>query len=181
MARYVALLRAINVGGHVVSMEQLRAHFTRLGFDDVETFIASGNVLFTSRSTAPASLERRIEARLRDALGYDVDTFLRTGPELDAVAKHKPFEDAHMRAARALNVAFFAEPLDHQSRTRVTGLRTDIDDFHVRGRELYWLCRKSQSRSTFSNLALEKALGLRSTFRGMNTVRRLADLMKTSR
>ncbi|MFI5178111.1 MAG: DUF1697 domain-containing protein [Vicinamibacterales bacterium] len=178
MARYVALLRAINVGGHVVAMEALRAHFTALGFDDVETFIASGNVLFSTGSTATASLTRRIEARLRDELEYDVATFLRTGQEMAAVARHEPFSAAKVGAASALNVAFFAAPLDRRGRSLVSDLRTDIDDFHVHGRELYWLCRKNQSDSKFSNAALEKALGLRSTFRGINTVRRLAALMR---
>jgi uncharacterized protein (DUF1697 family) len=181
MARYVALLRAINVGGHVVTMDRLRAHFEALGFEDVGTFIASGNVMFSSRSTAPASLARRIEGRLRDGLGYDVATFLRTGAEVEAVARHDAFSAARVSAAGAFNVGFFAAPLDQKSRSLVNDLRTDIDDFHVHGRELYWLCRKRQGESTFSNVALEKVLGLRSTFRGINTVRRLADLMRAAR
>jgi uncharacterized protein (DUF1697 family) len=72
MPRYVAFLRAINVGGHIVKMDALRRHFASLGFDDVETFIASGNVIFQSRSTAAAALERRIEACLEERLGYEV-------------------------------------------------------------------------------------------------------------
>ena len=56
MIRYVAFLRAINVGGHIVKMDALKKSFVRLGFDDVDTFIASGNVLFSSRSKDPAKL-----------------------------------------------------------------------------------------------------------------------------
>jgi uncharacterized protein (DUF1697 family) len=57
----------------------------------------------------------------------------------------------------------------------VKGFVSEIDDFHVNGRELYWLCRTKQSDSKFSNAAFEKVIGLRSTFRGLNTIRRLAE------
>src|SRR4030095_12804333 len=82
MPRYVAFLRAINVGGHIVKMDQLRKLFTQLGFTDVETFIASGNVLFTSPSKSGAALEAKIEKHLKAALGYEVATFVRTATEV---------------------------------------------------------------------------------------------------
>lgn len=175
MTRYVAFLRAINVAGHIVKMHALRKHFTSLGFDGVETFIASGNVIFQSRSSAAAALERRIEACLEDTLGYEVKTFLRTDAEVAAIAAHRAFEPARVASAGSFNVAFLAGPLDTPAITKVKAFASAIDDFHVNGRELYWLCRTKQSDSKFSNAAFEKALGLRSTFRGLNTIRRLAE------
>src|SRR6266545_8120025 len=77
MPRYVALLRAINVGGHNVKMEELRRQFERLGLSNVETFIASGNVLFDAKSSSVSALEHKIEAGLRTALGYEVATMVR--------------------------------------------------------------------------------------------------------
>ena len=82
MRRYVALLRAINVGGHVVKMEKLRALFDELAFKDVETVIASGNVLFSSGAPNAAALEEKIERHLKAALGYEVTTFIRTPREM---------------------------------------------------------------------------------------------------
>ncbi len=78
MPKLVAFLRAINVGGHTVSMAALRAEFEALGLKDVETFIASGNVIFTAPTGNRAALERKIESHLHGALGYEVKTFLRT-------------------------------------------------------------------------------------------------------
>ena len=75
--RYIAFLRAINVGGHVVKMDALRAHFAALRLTAVESFIASGNVIFLATSADPTALEQRIEARLAAQLGYSVATFLR--------------------------------------------------------------------------------------------------------
>ena len=74
----------------------------------------------------------------------------------------------------ALNIAFLADPLDDESKHKLVALKTDIDDFHVHGREIYWLCRKKQSESTFSNAVLEKTLGRKSTLRGANTIVKIA-------
>jgi len=86
MPRYVALLRGINVGGHVVKMDRLRTVFAAIGCSDVETFIASGNVIFSSPSGDAAALERRAEAALEEALGYEVTTFIRTPEQLQSIA-----------------------------------------------------------------------------------------------
>jgi uncharacterized protein (DUF1697 family) len=173
MTGYIAFLRAINVGGHVVKMDVLRGLFESLGFLNVETFIASGNVLFETNLNS--NLEKKIESKLRAALGYDVATFIRTDVELKAVANYKAFAQSQLDAATAFNVAFLKESLDDNSNQKVMSLRTDIDDFHVHGRELYWLCQKKQSDSTFSNAVLEKTLGRPSTLRGMETVRKIAE------
>jgi uncharacterized protein (DUF1697 family) len=178
--RYVAFLRAINVGGRNCSMATLKRPFEQLGFSDVETFIASGNVMFSTTRRATERLETEIEEALRAALGYDVATFLRTDREVAAVARHKPFPTAAMRAAQSLNVGFVAAPIDASTRSALMRLTTDIDTFHVDGREIYWMCRKRQGDSKISNVALERALKIRSTFRGLNTVLRLAERLKPS-
>ena len=86
MTRYVAFLRAINVGGHTVKMDRLRALFEELKFANVETFIASGNVLFDSASKSTDAMETRIERHLEKALGYEVATFVRPLASLAAVS-----------------------------------------------------------------------------------------------
>jgi len=174
MPRLIAFLRAINVGGHTVTMAQLRREFDALGLKDVETFIASGNVVFTSGSKDTAALEKKIAARLRASLGYDVDTFIRTDADVIAIAACKPFKDAAIGNAVAFCVGFIAKPLETAGVRALAAFKTDIDDFHTQGREVYWLCRKKQSDSRFTNARMEKALKIRATFRGMNTVARLA-------
>jgi uncharacterized protein (DUF1697 family) len=174
MPRYIAFLRAINVGGHTVKMDDLRRYFEELGFANVETFIASGNVIFESTAKNTRSLERKIEEHLCADLGYEVATFIRTDAELSAIAQYQPFSPSALKTAQALNVAFLAGPLDAASQKKLMALRTDIDDFHIHGREVYWLCKKKQSESTFSNAALEKTIGQSSTIRGMNTIQKMA-------
>jgi uncharacterized protein (DUF1697 family) len=174
MARFIAFLRAINVGGHTVKMDDLRRLFESLGFSRVETFIASGNVVFETTSRNTRALEKKIEKRLKEALGYEVATFIRTDAELADTANYQPFRPSELEAAVALNIAFLADPLDDESKQKLMALRTDIDDFHGHGHEIYWLCRKKQSESTFSNAVLEKTLGRPSTLRGANTIKQMA-------
>src|SRR6476620_4469524 len=76
--RLIAFLRAINVGGHTVKMEVLRRLFEELGFENVETFIASGNVIFDAPDDDQGALEKQIEGQLRTSLGYEVATFVRS-------------------------------------------------------------------------------------------------------
>ena len=172
--RYIAFLRAINVGGHTVKMDELRRHFIGFGFTEVETFIASGNVIFSAVEQPTAEIEARIAAGLHEALGYPVATFIRTDAELARIAAHQPFAPDALAAAQALNIAFLAQPLDQAATQKVLALKTEIDDFAVHGREVYWLCRRKQSESTFSNVVFEKKLGVQATFRGASTVRKLA-------
>lgn len=173
VTRCVAFLRAINVGGHVVTMETLRGLFVALGLKDVETFIASGNVIFTKSATRLPVLHRRIEERLRTALGYEVKTFIRSEAEVAAIASYQPFPKPEVQRAKTLAVGFLTAPLEASAKRIVMALRTEIDSFHVHGREVYWLSKKKQSDSTFSNARFEKATNCRATFRGLSTVTRL--------
>ena len=175
MSRFIAFLRAINVGGHTVKMNHLRGLLESSGFSNVETFIASGNIIFEAKSGEPRDLENCIEKQLREALGYEVVTFIRTDLELAEIAKYKAFPQSAINSAAALNIGFLKEPLDKQSKQELMGLRNVIDDFQVNGREIYWLCLKKQSESTFSNVVLEKRIGRRSTLRGVNTIKKIAE------
>ena len=173
--RYIAFLRALNVGGHhVVKMDHLRKLFEGEGFTSVETFIASGNVIFDGAGRADA-LERAIETMLKEALGHEVSTFVRTGAELRALAAHDAFSAPAVAKATAFNVVFLAGPLDAKGKKALMALKTRDDDFHVHGREIFWLSRVKQSESMISNAVFEKTLGQRSTVRGISTVRKIAE------
>lgn len=174
LLRRIAFLRAINVGGHTVKMDRLRALFEELGFTGVETFIASGNVVFDSPEEEDArALEERIERHLEESLGYAVATFLRSPAEVRAAAEHRPFPEA---AGVVLSVAFLKDAPGAEARERVAALRTETDDFHFHGRELYWLRHGRVSESKITGATLEKALGrVPATVRNVTTVRRLAE------
>ncbi len=170
--RYVAFLRAINVGGRVVKMTRLKQIFEHLKLAEVETFIASGNVIFTAPAD-PARLEAQIEKGLQSALGYPVVTFLRSTEEIAAVAQRDPF-GTPMPPGGRIFVAFLRDPPPASVRKKVAALATSTDTFAVDGRELYWRCAVPSMQSIISGATLERVLGQPATLRNVNTVRRLA-------
>lgn len=174
MPKLLAFLRAINVGGHTIKMGDLRHLFETMGFSGVETFIASGNVIFQTTLQPGRALVQHIENGLEEALGYSVATFIRTPAELAEIVQFHPFPQPVLDAAAALNVAFLSTNPTPEAIHKLMALRTEIDDFKVQGREFYWLCRVKQSESTLSGALFEKAVGTLVTMRGINTLRRLA-------
>jgi uncharacterized protein (DUF1697 family) len=148
VARYVAFLRAINVGGHTVKMTDLRRSFEGAGFTDVATHIASGNVVFETPARRTAAMESRIESALQANLGYRVDTFVRTVAQLAAIAAHRPFDRLDVEAKGwRLFIVFLGRPLGAEQTDRLTAVDSDLDAFEVRGREVYWLVRGRYSDS----------------------------------
>ena len=135
MTKFIAFLRAINVGGRTVKMDHLRGIFESMGFSNVETFIASGNIIFETNSKDTGKLEKKIEKELKEKLGFEVATFLRSDSELAGIADYKPFPKPKLDSAAALNVAFISRPIDSKSRKLLTSLKTDIDDFHAQDRK----------------------------------------------
>jgi uncharacterized protein (DUF1697 family) len=175
MPKYVAFLRAINVGGHTVKMDHLRSLFEALGFANVETFIASGNVIFDSTSKSSKALEKKIENHLQQSLGYAVATFIRSTSELGAIAGYQPFSDSESNAeGHTLYVGFMADSPGNTAKENLPSLATKVDDFHLNGRELYWLCRVKFGESQSSGALLAKTLGMPLTLRNATTVRKLA-------
>jgi uncharacterized protein (DUF1697 family) len=171
---YVSFLRAVNVGGRVVKMEVLRDLFRGLGYAGVETFIASGNVIFESDSQDRSEMETRIERALQTALGYEVSVFVRNLAEVGVIATHRPFPESSITAAGALNVGLLKAPLTAAARQNLSLLETEIDDFSTHGSEIYWICGKKQSESKISNAVLERTLKVKTTLRGFRTIQKLA-------
>lgn len=169
----MAFLRAINIGTHQVKMEELRRHFEPLGFDNVSTFIASGNVIFESSLTG-AGLERKIEQHLQTSLGYAAETFVRSATEIKAIAVHDPFNEE----GTSYVVLLRREPTN-DVRARIEALNTEADLVAVHGREVYW--KPCLLHFSAVGAALQKILGKEHTVRNANTLRRLAAKFETPR
>jgi uncharacterized protein (DUF1697 family) len=172
---YVAFLRGINVGGHVVRMEQLRTLFGEMGFSEVETFIASGNVIFSTPETEASALERRIETKLQQSLGYAVATFVRSIDEVHGIARYEPFPpDRPGDEKSTVYVLLLARVPTPAVRRQLTAFESDTDAFAVKGREIYWHRRGSLLESPFSGARLGGTDDTSATMRNRNTLVRLA-------
>jgi uncharacterized protein (DUF1697 family) len=170
--RYVAFLRAINVGGHTVKMDHLREVFESLGFVNVETFIASGNVIFETDETNAIKLEQTIAARLEAELGYGVGTFIRTIQETAAIEKRNPFITPDKNDN--VYVAFLHAKPTAAAMSALTAAKNKGNDFTVVGREIYWL-RRNKDDSIFLKSSLEKIIKVPVTVRNMTSIRKLVE------
>jgi len=170
MPKYIAFLRAINVGGHTVKMDHLSKLFEALGFSGVETFIASGNVIFETTAKNTATLENKIAKHLEKSLGYQVDTFLRTIQEVAEIEKRSPFTAKSKEDS--VYVAFLHEAPNADATSAVMALKNKANDFAILEREIYWL-RLNKDDSLFLKNPLQKVLKLSATLRNMTTIRKL--------
>jgi uncharacterized protein (DUF1697 family) len=172
MFRFIAFLRAINVGGgRTVKMQSLRQVFESLGFSEVTTFIASGNVVFETTTKKTKALERKIERALKAALGYEVRTFVRGEDELVKIANYRPFPRSKFDETSQSNIIFLADDLTEKLKQNVEALPTKTDTFVVHGQEIYWHRRRKQNKALFSTVPLEKILGPAFTARGASTIK----------
>lgn len=174
MARYTAFLRGINVGGHRVSKAQLVEPFAGLGFVDVTTYLASGNVSFTTEELADQVLEERIERALAKALGFEAATFVRSCPELAAILAHEPFPNMEIGAGESLQIMFLKEAPKATARRSIAALSTERDELAVKGRELYWWSKGRTSDTTVDLKALTAIVSTVTTTRNANTIRKIA-------
>ncbi|MCB0970312.1 MAG: DUF1697 domain-containing protein [Acidimicrobiales bacterium] len=136
--RYVAFLRAINVGKRRVAMDDLLAAVEPVGLDGAWTHIASGNLVFGS-DRSPAELEPAIEAALVDALGFEAEAFVRPTGRVDELVAATPF--APTGDATTHLVVFVRSPLDPPRAAAVEALSGDVDKLVVDGAELHWRIR----------------------------------------
>jgi uncharacterized protein (DUF1697 family) len=156
-------------------MERLRELFEELGGENVSTFIASGNVIFDAGDTDETALEARAEKHLHAELGYEAATFLRSLNELKTILAFEAFPAAEVeKEGHSLFVMFLRRALPKAAAEAVEALRTERDEFRVKGREIYWLCRGRTVDSLVSGAELGKAAGkAECTSRNITTLRKL--------
>jgi uncharacterized protein (DUF1697 family) len=166
--RYAAFLRGINVGGTRVGKDDLCAPFTALGFEDVTTFRASGNVIFEAPSQPATALAKKIEKALADDLGFTkARTFIRTTTDMRALAADDPFP---REPDQKLHVLFCLE----RPPAKVLELATDADQLAIGKRELYWAPEARMTDSELDLKAIDKLIGP-NTMRTKGTVDQIAE------
>lgn len=175
---HVALLRGINLGGkNRLPMKDLAEMFRKVGCDDVQTYVQSGNVLFR----APKATAGRVPARVSEAIerdfGLDVPVVTRTAAELAKIVGRNPFLGPGVET-KALHVAFL---LDRPRKKNVDALdpkRSPPDRFAVAGREIYLHCPNGVARTKLTTQYFDSRLETTSTLRNWKTTLKLLELAK---
>jgi len=172
MPVYISLLRAINLAGHNrMKMSELEAAMRSLGFDEVKTYLQSGNVIFRARGPS-AKLSETIEAKIERVFGFSVTVISRTAEEMGKAIQNNPFLEQNGVDPSHLHVTFL-ESAPTGAVEKLDRLRGEPDQFRHRGRELYLYCCQGYGRTKLSNQAIERALALRATTRNWRTVNQL--------
>jgi uncharacterized protein (DUF1697 family) len=150
----------MNLGRRRITNPELTEAVAALGFADVRTFRASGNLSFEAPADDPGELAQRLEDGLAGALGYPVATFVRDEDELRAIAGREPFAALAADAPRGkLQVALLAAAPSPAVRRKALALADEHDRLELHGRELYWLPSGGVSESALDMRALETLLG----------------------
>jgi uncharacterized protein (DUF1697 family) len=170
--RYIAFLRAINVGGTtIISMSDLKRMFESFGLENVQTYIQTGNVIFDSDEPKASVLEERIENQLAEAFGKRIRLFVRTTREVAELVEICPFAP---QDGETVYVAILERKPDNTSIDALLSVRSKADDFAVIRKEVFIL-RRDRDMSVFSNNFIEKTLGVAGTTRNLTTIKKLAE------
>jgi uncharacterized protein (DUF1697 family) len=161
MPRYAGFLRGVNLGSRrKASSTDLRSCLQGLGFEAVETFRTSGNVVFDAGRESRAKLTGRIEQALAKSLGYDVTVFVRTAPEIQAIAARQPFPAKSVEVSKGkLQVALLPAKPSASVQRDVLAIATDADRLAFGERELYWLPSGGTRDSALNIRSLEAQIG----------------------
>jgi len=172
MQKYIAFLRAINVGGTtIIKMTDLKQMFESFGLENVETYIQTGNVIFGSQESDTSVLEEQIERQLEIAYGKRIQLFVRTIPEVVKMVAKCPFQPQGEETAY---IAILQSKPARKNVDQLMSFRSQADDFSVIGKDAYIL-RRDREKSIFSNHFVEKILDVPGTTRNLTTMKKLAE------
>jgi len=174
MIRYVAFLRAINVGGkNIIKMQKLRSIFELLGYKNVKTLIQSGNVIFDANEKSEEKIVNKIEKELHKHLTKDVLVFLRTYNEVEEIIKFNPFAKIKTEPGTKLYVNFIKNELKDKPKLPVYSPKREIKIIEINNREIYCIVPVIKGRSGFTNNFSEEYFKIPAASRSWNTVQKI--------
>jgi uncharacterized protein (DUF1697 family) len=173
MKTYVAFLRGVMpVGKNKVAMAQLRQVLAEAGFEDVRTYIQSGNVILRTDLT-PAEIEKRVHDLIREHIGPDLVVVVRTGDQLQEILGGNPFEGLDISR---VFYTLFAQPPPADKVNKLISQDYSPEKIVIDGQCAYLFIPTNAARSTLSNNYLEKKLGVSATTRNNNTLRKVIEM-----
>ena len=175
MARLIALLRGINVGGHRrIKMDDLKQRLSSAGLKNISTYIQSGNVIFDTEMKDPEAVSHFISKQIRDAYGYKVPVIIRSPEEMERALDHFPFEE---REGWKGYISFLSGIPDRDTIQSWEAASSDIEKFAAEDNHLFSLVNKqTKVKPTFSNSFVEKLVKEPATTRNLQTVRSIIEM-----
>lgn len=177
MPVYVSMLRGVNIGGHnKIKMEALRALYESLGFQNTQSFIQSGNVVFRTKERNSAKLSMQIGDAIERKFGFRPQVLLRTTSELREVISANPFATRKGLDPSKLAVSFLELGPDDDIRNKLLAIECAPEELHAHGRELYIYFPNGMARPKLSMTKVERTVKTACTARNWNTVQKLLEM-----
>ncbi|HEY8562135.1 MAG TPA: DUF1697 domain-containing protein [Pyrinomonadaceae bacterium] len=173
--KYAAFLRGINVGGRTsVKMENLRAVVAGLGFENVKTYIQSGNVVFETNETDDRKLAELLEAAIEKEF-FKTPVMVRALGEIEKIVENNPFAGEQFED-KLFHVVFLREKLSDEKAEMLLAQNRDEERFFVRGREVYCLLKSGVADSLLGKKYIDNKLKTPATARNWRTIRKILEL-----
>ena len=179
MAKYISILRGINVGGNrKILMKDLKVLFEKHGFENVETYIQSGNVIFESdQKFSNADLEKNIQQLIATTFGFDVPMIIRSAGEWSESVANNPFWKEKEVDIDRLHLTFLKDLPVQEKLEKIKTLSFAPDQFEFIGKDVFVFCSAGYSDSKLTNQFFESKLGVQATTRNWKTVLKLYEMI----
>ncbi len=177
MERYVAFLRGINVGGHKkIKMADLRESLSKNGFENVQTYIQSGNVILDSNQNLSVVAER-IKTSIHKDFAFDVPTLVLTPKTIENILKNNPFQKEE--DTKNLYFALLHKPPENGNYDRLKSTDYPNEDFAIAEDCVYFNCKLGAAKAKLNNNVIEQKLKVTATTRNLRTLQKMIALIKT--
>ena len=178
MNTYVAVLRGINVSGQrIIAMKDLKALFQKAGYDNVMTYIQSGNVVFGSTETSKKKLEKNISELIENHYNFSVPVLVLSREDITEIIEKNPYLDDKKDISK-LHVTLLSSTPDEKLLATTRDEKYQSDEFTIMGTSVYLYCPDGYGMTKFSTTFFEKKLGVEATTRNWKTILKLLELMK---
>ena len=176
MPTYISLLRGINVAGKKkVIMTELKKMFQDLGFQDVVTYIQSGNVIFKTKKTAEVKLEKIIKASIEKTFVFDVPVLVLSEKELQKIADNNPYKDRELEL-KLLHFTLLSTPPKEEKIKLVEAMEFPGEEFTITERVVYLCLPNGYGRTKLNNNFFESKLKVKATTRNLKSIYKLLEL-----
>ena len=176
--RYIAILRGINVGGNrKVPMAELKAACQKASFQNVRTYIQSGNVIFDAEEQEPSGLEVKIQEIIAETFGFDVPVIVRSVEEWFESINNNPFWKEKDADIDRLHLTFLKDLPTQEKLEKIKTIIFPPDKFEIIGKDVFVFCSAGYSDSKLTNSFFESKLKIPATTRNWKTVMKLNELL----
>ena len=176
MQTFISLIRGINVGGHKkIKMAELREHYADLGFQNIRSYIQTGNLLFETKKTDKAEIIKMIEEKIVAVYGFEAKVILRTLEEYDQALANNPFLEKQ-EDLKKLIVMFAGDPIPEDWREKLPTYPNSTDEIAVIGSEVYLHCPDGYRDTKYGNSVIEKKLKIHATARNWRSAMKIRDI-----